>query len=56
MAWLKIVTGSGARILLNSDPATATGAYGREIQVLSKTHEFVETIIEGVKCWEAIQK
>jgi hypothetical protein len=55
-AWLQMVANSGTRILLNSDPTTATGAYGVEIQTLSKTHEFVEVMIEGIKCWEAIQK
>jgi RHS repeat-associated protein len=55
-AWLQIVSGSGARILLNTDPQFATGPYGKEIEVVSKNYEFVEIIIEGVKCWEAIEK
>ena len=56
--WLDGVMKSGARILLNLDPAKAEKgtSYFMEIQKLNNDYIFVPTIIDGIECWEAIKK
>ena len=58
--WLDGVIKSGARILLNSNPNTIspddTSAYALEISKLKEAgFNFVKTMVQGVKYWEAIQ-
>ena len=55
MAWLGKVEDSGARILLNTDPnGELSGAFAEEVLSLKNAgFKFVETIINGMKCWEA---
>ena len=57
-AWLEKVMSSGSRILLNSNPFDSyKGSYGMEIETLrSAEYGFVETVVKGIKCWEAVKK
>ena len=58
-AWLEKVMDSGSRILLNFSPweEFKGNSYNMEIQTLHKAgYDFVETIVNGIKCWEAVKK